>query len=166
MHTRRLEVLGPVCLALALGVSAPAMAGGDAGCGLGSILWKGQSGMVFNLFASTTNQWLGTQTAGITFGTSGCSRGGVVALEHRLEMFIGSNADPLARDMALGEGETLTMLASLMEVEEGDRVAFYQLTQQQFTTIFSSEDVTAADVMASLLRAMAESPAFGGSVGG
>jgi hypothetical protein len=68
--------------------------------------------------------------------------------------------------MALGEGETLTNLASLMGVAEGDRAAFYQLTQQQFTTIFSSEDVTAADVVASLRRAMAESPALGGYVGG
>ena len=166
MRTRRLEVLGPACFALALGVSAPAMAGGDAGCGLGSILWSGKSGLVFNLFASTTNQWLGTQTAGITFGTSGCSRGGVVALEHRLEMFVASNADSLARDMALGEGETLTNLASLMGVAEQDRAAFYQLTQQHFTTIFSSEDVTAADVVASLRRAMAESPVLGGYVGG
>ena len=130
MRTRRLNVLGPACFVLALGVSAPAMAGGDAGCGLGSILWNGQKGMVFNLFASTTNGVLGTQTAGITFGTSGCTRGTVVALEHRLELFIGSNADELARDMALGEGETLTMLASLMEVAEADRAAFYQLTQQ------------------------------------
>ena len=68
--------------------------------------------------------------------------------------------------MALGEGETLTMLASLMEVAEEDRAAFYQLTQQQFTTIFSSEDVTAAAVVASLRRAMSESPVLGGSVGG
>jgi hypothetical protein len=166
MRTRSLRVLGPACFALALGVSAPAMAGGDAGCGLGSILWNGQKGMAFNLFASTTNGMLGTQTAGITFGTSGCTRGTVVALEHRLEMFIGSNADELARDMALGEGETLTMLASLMELAEADRAAFYQLTQQQFSTIFSSEDVTAADVVASLRRAMTESPALAGYVGG
>jgi Protein of unknown function (DUF3015) len=166
MRTRWLKVLGPACLALALGLSAPAIAGGDPGCGLGSMLWSGKKGMVFNLFASTTNGFLGTQTVGITLGTSGCTRGTVVALEHRLEMFVGSNADQLARDMALGEGETLTMVASLMEVAEEDRAAFYQLTQQQFTTIFSSEDVTAADVVASLRRAMADNPVLAGYVGG
>jgi hypothetical protein len=58
------------------------------------------------------------------------------------------------------------MLASLMELAEADRAAFYQLTQQQFSTIFSSEDVTAADVVASLRRAMTESLALAGYVGG
>jgi hypothetical protein len=159
-------VLVPASFALAIGVSAPALAGGDAGCGLGSILFSGKKGMVFNLFASTTNGFLGTQTIGITLGTSGCTRGTVVALEHRLEMFVGSNGDELARDMALGEGETLTTLASLMEVPEQDRAAFYELTQRQFTTIFRSEDVTPADVLASLLKAMADDPALAGSVGG
>jgi hypothetical protein len=166
MRIRRFEILGPACLALALSVSAPALAGGDAGCGLGSILWSGQRGMAFNLFASTTNGFLGTQTLGITFGTSGCTRGAVVALEHRLEMFVAANADPLARDMALGDGETLAMLASLMGVADPDRAAFNQLAQQQFTAIFSSDDVTAPDVIQSLLRVMAESPALAGYVGG
>jgi hypothetical protein len=122
--------------------------------------------MGFNLLASTTNQWMGTQTIGITFGTSGCSRDGVVTAEHRLQMFVGSNVDQLARDMSLGEGEALEMLASLLEVAEPDRAAFYELSQQQFVTIFSSEHVTASDVVTSLRDAMAESPSLAGYIGG
>ena len=164
MKLTRLGILATAMFTLTLGGS-PALAGGDAGCGLGSILWKGQSGMAFNLFASTTNSFLGTQTLGITFGTSGCKRGEVVAMEHQLELFVAANADGLARDMALGEGERLEMLASLLAVAEPDREAFYTLTQQNFAAIFSSEEVTAPDVIGAVRGLMEASPTLGVYVG-
>jgi hypothetical protein len=166
MRRRATKVLGATCVALALGVSTPALADGDPGCGLGSMLWEGQSGIGFNLFASTTNGSFGTQTIGISFGTSGCTRGRVVAMEHRLEMFVGMNADRLARDMALGEGESLEMLASLMGVAEAERPAFCRMTQEEFTTIFPSRDVSARDVLSALRGAMVERPELAGDVRG
>jgi hypothetical protein len=157
MRTLRLRTMGVAMAASLFWMVAPATAGGDAGCGLGSMLWDGQSGMAFNLFASTTNGWLGTQTAGITFGTSGCSRGTVTA-EHRLKLFVASNVDQIAREMALGGGDYLAVVASLLEVAPEDRGAFYRLTQEKFTEIFSSESVTSDEVVASVKRAMAADP--------
>ena len=35
--------------------SAPAMADDDIGCGLGTQLWEGESGLVFKVIGATTN---------------------------------------------------------------------------------------------------------------
>jgi hypothetical protein len=48
---------------------------GDAGCGLGSILFGAKPGFV-QVFAATTNGTFGSQTFGITTGTSNCGGGG------------------------------------------------------------------------------------------
>lgn len=151
MRALRSLTLGGGLVAALLFVAAPAHAH-DAGCGLGTMMWSGQSGMGFKLFASTTNGWFGTQTLGITLGTSGCSQGGAVASAQQLQMFVGSNLDQIARDMAVGDGETLQVIATLLEVAPDDRDAFYRLTQARFAEVFPSAEVTSGDVVTSLTR--------------
>ena len=152
MRTRR--SLTFTLMALLLLGATPALADNDAGCGLGTMLWEGKSGTVFKLFASTTNGWLGTQTVGITLGTSGCSQGGVVTAEHRLEMFLGSNVDQVARDMAVGEGETLDAIATILEIAPADRASFNALSQASFGEIFA-ENATSGDMAVALQQVMA-----------
>ena len=43
----------------------------STGCGLGSMAWRGQKGVVPQVLAATTNGFFGTQTFGISSGTSG-----------------------------------------------------------------------------------------------
>ena len=137
----------------ALLVLAPvgvALADKDVGCGLGTQVWAGQSGVIPKILAATTNGTLGNQTFGITTGTLGCSSDGVITAANRLPMFAGTNLDQLSAEMAAGQGEALEALAELYGIAAVDRPAFYQMTQQQYAKIFSHEKVTAGEVLASV----------------
>jgi len=56
--------------------SAHAQPYGMAGCGLGSIAFGNDQTMFKQVLAATTNGTFGTQTFGITSGTSNCVSGG------------------------------------------------------------------------------------------
>lgn len=135
-----------VAVAVLSAVPFTAFADNDAGCGVGTQIWKGQKGLLPKVLAATTN---GTfyNTISMTFGVLGCSSDGVVTASARMPMYAGANLDQLAAEMAAGEGEALANLASLYGIEEADRAAFYQLTQANFASIFASEDATAGDVL-------------------
>jgi hypothetical protein len=62
----------------------------------------------------------------------------------------------LARDMSVGHGESLETIAELMGIAEEDKSSFFAVSQQNFDKIFSSEDVTAEQVLASLNEVMAQ----------
>ena len=143
----------------ALLVAAPfgaVQAKDSTGCGLGSTIFAGESGIAPQVIAVTTNGTSGNQTFGITSGTSGCDQDGVIEGDKMASMFLGDNLDKVARDASRGEGENLESLATLMGVERRHHVAFYQATQRNFGTIFASENVTAGQVLASLKQVMAE----------
>ena len=130
------------------------MADPSAGCGVGTQVWKGQTGLLPHILAATTN---GTffQTISITFGVLGCSSDGAVTASARLPMFAGANLDQLSAEMAAGQGETLESLAALYKVEAGDRAAFFAMTQAHYGEIFASPEATTADVLAAVETAMA-----------
>ncbi len=89
---------------------------GMAGCGLGSMLFDENS--TFNqILAATTNGTFGTQTFGITSGTSNCTAGGLAKIEKETEMFVEVNYDVLQKEISQGKGETLNSFASLMGCE-------------------------------------------------
>jgi len=71
-------------------------------CGWGSKLFDGQRGVVPQVLAATTNGTFGSQTFGISSGTSGCTQDGVVRSNWKLSMFIDGNKEKLARDMSVG----------------------------------------------------------------
>jgi hypothetical protein len=140
--------------------SAPVWADGDTGCGLGSQVWEGQSSVPAKVLAVTTNGTLGNQTFGITSGTLGCEPGSVIKAEQRLNVFAAANLDRLAREIAVGEGETLDALAHLYGVAEGDRAAFAERLHGDFDAIFPAATVTAGDVLGGIDRVLAEDPAL------
>ncbi len=149
---RLFSIAAAAAIALA---SVPASADNNIGCGLGTILWEGNDDLVIQVFGATTNSMF-FQTFGISSNTFGCKRNQVITTEYRVNMFAGANIDGLARDMAVGGGENLETLATLMEVEEADRPALYALTKQNFAALFPSDDVTAGDLLTNLDRLMAE----------
>jgi hypothetical protein len=126
----------------------------DIGCGWGSKAFKGQSGVVPKVMAATTNSSF-TQTFGISSGTAGCTQGGTVRAEVRLDMYAGANIDALASDMAAGRGESLDTLAELLGIEDADRAAFGHLVKANFAVLFPSDDVTAGRMLAALKTLMA-----------
>ncbi|MDT4872304.1 hypothetical protein FQZ97_1074800 [compost metagenome] len=56
--------------------------------------------------------------------------------------------------MAQGQGEALDAYAVLLGIEEGDRAHFAQVTQANFSSIFSNPDVTGEQVLAATLDVM------------
>jgi hypothetical protein len=137
-----------------LASSSIVMADDDVGCGLGTMLFAGQSGVAPKVLAATTNGTYGNQTFGITSGTLGCKSDGVISSRARLGMFMGTNSERLARDMSVGQGESLNVLADLMGVKEQDKALFFKTTQQHFSVIFSDQNQKASDVLAALQQVM------------
>jgi hypothetical protein len=148
-----LMTLAPMSMAMAAGPNS-------VGCGVGTIIWNGQSGVAPQVLAATTNGTLGNQTFGISTGTLGCAQNGTVSNPVRVSMFIDTNLDKLAADMAVGQGETLDSMANLMGVTEADKPAFFQTTKEHFAEIISSERVSTADLMASLKNVLAANDAL------
>lgn len=132
-----------------------AFAAQDIGCGLGTELMKDQKGLIFRVLGATTNGSFGNQTFGITSGTLGCAKNGVVASDARRSMFTAANVDQLSAEIAAGEGETLATLAALYNVDAADVAAFYALAQSQHAALFPNAQVTTGDVLAALEVAMA-----------
>lgn len=126
-------------------MSAPAYAIDSTGCGLGSMAWRGQSGILPQVAAVTTNGTSGTQTFGITFGTSGCDPNGRVTggTQKMVLAFMENNLEQFALDAAAGQGETLTTLAGILNMDE-KTVA--EKSYQHFAVLFPNENVDAVNV--------------------
>ena len=139
-----------------LASSSMTMADDDVGCGLGTILFEGKSGIAPKILAATTNGIYGNQTFGITSGTLGCKSDGVISSRARLGMFMGTNSERLARDMSVGQGEALNVLADLMGIKAQDKALFFKIAQQNFSTIYAADHEKAGDVLAALQQVMSQ----------
>lgn len=137
-------------------VASVAIADQDIGCGVGSMIFAGQSGPIFKVLGATTNGIFGNQTFGITTGTLGCQTQGTITSRARISMFTGSNLENLARDMSVGRGETLNVLADLMGVKESDKDHFFQATKSNFGKIFAPENESAGQILAALEQVMTQ----------
>jgi len=135
-------------------------------CGWGAKLFDGQSGIAPQVLAVTTNGTSGNQTFAITTGTSGCTQDGVVRSTWKTAMFIDGNKDRLARDMSIGNGETLDSLAHLIGVREQDRVAFGRAMQANVSVIFPSGSTTDDSMIAlrQVLRSDSELSQYAASI--
>src|SRR5690554_933458 len=129
MRMRKYVLAAGIIGALSMGT---AQADDDVGCGLGTMLWAGQEGPVPKVLAATTNGILGNQTFGITSGTLGCSRDGVITSDAVAAAYTGSNIERLALDMSQGEGESLNVMAELLGIENQDKPAFFALAKENF----------------------------------
>jgi len=142
-------------VAVLAALPAVAMADNVGQCGWGSKLMAGQSGVVPQVAAVTTNGTFGNQTFGITTGTSGCTQDGTVSSNWRTSLFIDGNKENLARDMSIGNGESLDSLAHLIGVESQDRAAFNRVAKENMARIFPSQDVSTPQIAAALREVLA-----------
>lgn len=144
-----------IAVALLAGASSLSYADPDAGCGVGSSLWAGNSGLLPKVMASFTN-FVSLQSVSITAGIFGCNNNGVVSSSVRITMFTGSNINQLASDMSVGQGETLATLATLMGVSDQDKASFYRTTRDHFAQIFAPENATAGQVLNAMNRVLSQ----------
>ena len=129
------KILSATALTLALLPAGQALADQDVGCGLGTMLFAGQSGLAPKVVAATTNGTSGNQTFGITL-------------------------DNLARDIAKGQGETLATLAEVWGIAAQDQAAFNAAAQQNFAKIFQGNEVTSEQVISNLNEVVAANQAL------
>lgn len=135
-----------VSLAAVIALSSSVMAGvnSQTGCGLGSLIIKDDSTAVLLALQATTNGTSGNQTFGITSGTLGCQKTQFV-MNKQAEEFVASNMDQLAKEIAMGHGESVDTLAELLEIS--DKAAFSASLQENYNSIYTSQNAKMADVL-------------------
>ena len=136
-----------------------ALADDDIGCGVGTMVMEGQEGVPFKILGSWTNG-VTFQSISITFGLLNCDGQGTVtadASDSRVQHFASQNFDRLSIEMAMGGGEHLDVLASLLDVRAEQHEDFAALTQMHFEQLFPTDDVTVGEMLSSLDLLMSES---------
>lgn len=153
------------CLCVLLfqhGALAASVSDNGPGCGLGKLAWmdyENPKQIAPQVMMATTNATFGSQTFGISSGTSGCSNDGVIMKNKHIN--IASHAfDRLAEDMAQGNGEHLASLATLLGVPEEAQPEFFALVQERYQSLVGPDDATAITLLKVLQTAMAERPAL------
>jgi hypothetical protein len=123
---------------------------GMAGCGLGSMLFGRQPGFI-QVLAATTNGTLGSQTFGISTGTSNCTDTHPGPATSKA--FIEGNKEAVAKDISRGQGETIASLSTLAGCQDSKQVG--AVLQSDFAKIFPSATVSgsqAGDNVIQVLR--------------
>lgn len=139
--------LGAVMLA-----STPSSAiDSTGGCGLGSMAWKGHSGIIPQALAITTNNIFLNNTIGVTLGTSGCDPNGRVTggTGKLILAVIENNMEQFAMDASRGQGETIETIAGILDV---DSETLGQKAQQNFAYLFANENVEAVDLTLKIIE--------------
>ena len=152
---------------IALGVMAAmlptlAMARGNhpmAGCGLGYLLLSNQdNGKVTQVLGSTTNGTFGTQTFGISSGTSGCTEDGAVKVARATAVFADVNLASLRQEMSAGQGEYVTTFASLLGASEATRPQMVRFFQSEYQTLFPNAQTSSDEMLKTLSEKLATHP--------
>lgn len=146
-------LVGVVFSAISLG--AVAEAPGGPNCGWGNMIFHGQKGFFPHFFASWTNGTTGNASFGMTSGTNGCSHTGTITYKGKKWLGVETvMLDEFSEDVAKGQGDALTAVAVNIGIEQQDREIFAQTLHQNFNAIFTSESVTAEEVVQNVLQVM------------
>src|SRR5262245_27452964 len=152
---------------IALGILASllptlAMARGNhpmAGCGLGYLLLSNKDNdKVSQVLGSTTNGTFGSQTFGISSGTSGCTEDGAIKVARATEVYVDVKFDSLRHEMATGEGEYVNTLASLLGATEETQLQMVRFFQSEYTSLFPSAGTSSAEMLKTLSEKLSTHP--------
>jgi hypothetical protein len=111
-----------------------------AGCGVGTMIFKDQHGLIYNLLATTTNGFL-FGTISQTFGIVNCPSDASVS--GKIASFIDFNKQQLAIEVAQGKGEHLAALVEMYGVKQADRQAAIAVLKANQVAIFSQQSTSA-----------------------
>lgn len=145
----RRTLIAIAALVLTSGVAAAADVYGTAGCGLGSMAFGDKKGFI-QVLAATTNGTFGTQTFGISSGTSNCDE--TRAGKGSAKIFIEGNREALAKDAARGSGETIDTLSQLAGCKDAKAVG--AALQRSFSQLFPGETTPAEQVSQNVMGAL------------
>lgn len=120
---------------------------GDAGCGLGSMVFGDTPGPV-QILAATTNGTSYSQAFGITSGTSNCDASGIILAQRGPEIFVANNYSSLAKEMAVGNGEGLYTLGGMLGCTSEVLPEFAAMTQKNYDLILAGGQAGAMEMLA------------------
>ncbi len=141
-----------------IGTAAQAAGQNDAGCGIGSMLFKEQQ-PVHQIVAATTNGCFGNQTFGITTGTLGCTSGGLIKSSKEREVFVATNLRAIERELAAGKGQYASSLATLSGCGAKSE-EFLSLSKARYEKLFPSANIGAAELIKNLDKEIAADPSL------
>jgi len=153
---KKLGISAAICV-LSGGLALAGTVRDNCGCGLGSMALGSETGVLSHMAATFLNGISGNQTFGVTSGTLGCDQSTEITSNDEIQRFVSDNLDHLAMDMAMGHGDSLDALADLMQVIQAERVELYTKLQYNFDLIFTSENVSANDVVQHIADVLAKS---------
>ena len=122
----------------------------NVGVGIGTVIFEGHDGLISQVCAATTNGTYGNQTFAITSGTLGAEKPDELWASKQLNDFVAENMNNLAQDIAQGQGESLEAICSILEVNDAD--AFNSKLQENFSQIYTSDEITHQDVIINMKR--------------
>jgi hypothetical protein len=105
-----------------------------AGCGVGTEVFKGKQGLLYNLLATTTNGLL-FGTVSQTFGLINCPKDATITT--KIASFIEFNKPQLAVEVAQGKGDRLAAIVEMYGVKEADRQVAITALKANQVAIFS-----------------------------
>jgi hypothetical protein len=130
-----------------------------AGCGLGyMLLGNPDNSKPTQILAATTNGTSGSQTFGITSGTSGCTEDGAVKWVKEAEVYAEINLKDLSREMAAGRGEFLNGFAALMGVPASKTADFAAFTREKYSSLFTAANTSSVEMLSNLVRELSSRP--------
>jgi hypothetical protein len=136
---------------------------GQAGCGLGAMLFGSDNGTGKQILAATTNGLFGTQTFGITSGTSNCTSGGIIKAEREQAAFAEVNFQDIKANMAAGGGEFLASFATLLGCEDSSKVTLAKMSQEKFEVIVPGTSTTPIQMLTTIKQQIKDSPTLAAS---
>ncbi len=160
--TKQVLVLsGAVLFGLQAGIAMAANPDTGPGCGLGKLVWSDyahQKNIAPQVMMATTNGTFGSGTFGISSGTSGCTNDGKVMAEQKTTLFAELNFENLSQEMAQGQGEHLASLATLMGVPDEHQAEFFAMTQERYTSLAKTGEVSPVAMVKAINSAIATHP--------
>lgn len=126
------------------------------GCGLGKLAWAetSQNESIGGQVMMATTNGTGFQTFAISSGTSGCTNDGKIFASEKVNVFTALNFDNLSQEMAQGQGEHLTSLATLMGIPQEQHQEFFAMTQEKYTALVQAGESSPKAVVKAMHDAM------------
>lgn len=118
---------------------------GAAGCGLGSMLFEGKNEWYEQVLAATTNGTSGNQTFGITFGSLNCDANKLALKTERAKVFVAANKNAVVNELAMGQGETVSVLANIYNCESS--AVFGDLIKSNYSSVISNTELSTEQIV-------------------
>jgi Protein of unknown function (DUF3015) len=109
-------------------------------------------------FDTTTETVQNTSDVSSDFTSSTSPRSSNSNISEKVSKFIDQNFDRIREDMALGGGEHLASLATLLDIPEAQQPNFFRLTKEKFSILYSSANTTPEEMLTKLNEELTTHP--------